>query len=222
MNQDNIVSIKGTNTGLTFYFNTNEAEFKEICAALEEKLLSSGDFFINAEYQIGEDQEFDEGELLILEDIFKKYSLRKSIPAPKKIPTGENTELVFQALGGDSVLITRNVRSGQKINIRGNAVIMGDINIGGEIVATGSIVVVGTCRGVLHAGAEGDRDNFIMAYILAAQQLRIADLVATVPANIKKSPLKIAFCQDDAMVLTDYVPSQFRPIGQQEVRYENR
>ena len=38
----NIVSIKGTPYGLVFYFDTTQAGFGQVCAALEEKLLHSG------------------------------------------------------------------------------------------------------------------------------------------------------------------------------------
>ncbi|MEG2213523.1 MAG: septum site-determining protein MinC, partial [Clostridiales bacterium] len=80
----------------------------------------------------------------------------------------------------------------------------------GEILASGNIVIMGACRGVLHAGAEGDRSCFIIAYTMAAQQLRIADMVATVPPEISASPLKVALIKGDGIILTDYTSSQFK------------
>ena len=50
----NLVSIKGTSSGLVFTFNRENATFKEICLALEDKLMNSGDFFVHAEYIIAE------------------------------------------------------------------------------------------------------------------------------------------------------------------------
>ena len=69
----NIVSIKGTPYGLVFYFDTTQAGFGQVCAALEEKLLHSGDFFINAEYIIDQPSVFSEEELAIIEGILKMY-----------------------------------------------------------------------------------------------------------------------------------------------------
>lgn len=212
----NIVNIKGTPSGLVFYFDTMEAGFGQVCAALEEKLLHSGDFFLNAEYIIDRPEQFSTEELAIIEGILVKYHLAKGKQQPHELPNDERHEVIYQTVGGNSLLVTKSVRSGQKLSVRGNAVIMGDINPGGEIVATGNIVVMGSCRGVLHAGAEGDENSFILAYTMAAQQLRIASYVATVPSDVALSPLKLAVIQNNSIVLTDYVPTQFKEAVAQE------
>ena len=36
--------------------------------------------------------------------------------------------------GGNSVLINKNLRSGQKLIVKGNAMLLGDINTGAELV----------------------------------------------------------------------------------------
>jgi septum site-determining protein MinC len=206
----NIVNIKGTPQGLVFYFDTEQAGFGQLCAALEEKLLSSGDFFINADYIIDMPSKFAEEEMAIIEGILKKYHIRKGQAIPHLIESDEKAEMVYQTAGGNSLLVTKSVRSGQRLSVRGNAVVMGDINPGGEIIATGNIVVMGCCRGVLHAGAEGAEESYILVYNMRAQQLRIAEHVATVPADAALSPLKLAMIQNNTIILTDYIPSQFK------------
>lgn len=204
-----LVNIKGSNMGLIFSFNTMEASFAELCAALEEKLMGSGDFFTNSPYIIQEEQQFTPEELSLLESIMSKYHMEKTtLPARNEQKEGRE-EVTFQAHGGDSVMIMRSVRSGQKLNVRGNAIIMGDINPGGEIVASGSIVVMGCCRGLLHAGAEGDHKAYIVAYTLASQQLRIAEHVATLPDDLSDTPLKAAMIQEGSILITDYHPTHF-------------
>ena len=207
-----LVNIKGSNSGLTFSFNTLEASFAELCTALEEKLLASGDFFINAQYSIQDEQLFLPEELVLIDRIMQKYQMTKNIKPTQNIQKEQREDILYQAHGGDSVMINRSVRGGQKINVRGNAVIMGDINPGGEVMASGSIIVMGSCRGLLHAGAEGDTDAFIVTYVLGAQQVRIADHVATVPPELADSPLKTAMIKDDTIVVTDYLPSQFKSV----------
>ncbi len=207
---NNVVQIKGSKHGLIFTFDNQDSTFKEVCFLLEDKLQRSGDFFSNAEYIIGNPSVFSSEQLDIIEQILTKYHLVKGRPIPHTLPTDEKQEVVYQATGGDSVLLSRSVRSGQKISVRGNAVVMGDINAGGEVLASGNIVIMGACRGVLHAGAEGDRSCFIIAQTMAAQQIRIADMVATVPAEIAASPLKVALIKGDGIILTDYSPSQFK------------
>lgn len=213
----NLVNIKGTTSGLIFSFNLKEASFAEICAALEEKLMASGDFFTNAEYTIQNEDSFSPHDLVLLDSIMEKYHLQKNILIVQNEQKEGNEEITFQALGGDSVMVMRGVRGGQRLNIRGNAIIMGDVNPGGEIVASGSILVMGCCRGLLHAGAEGDQNVFILAYVMAAQQLRIAEHVATLPEDLGDAPLKMATLKNNAIVITDYQPSYFNlePVAQE-------
>ena len=211
-----IVSIKGTSDGLIFYFNTEEAGFGQLCATLEERLQTSGDFFINADYIIDEESKFSADELKALDGIMAKYNLIKGKRTARVLPSDDRQDVIYQTVGGNSMLVTKSVRSGQRLSVRGNVVVMGDINPGGEILATGNIVVMGTCRGVLHAGAEGDTDAYIICYNMRAQQLRISSCVATVPQGASLTPLKMATIKNGAIVLTDYVPSQFKEAAYQE------
>jgi septum site-determining protein MinC len=213
-----LVNIKGTKAGLIFSFNTEDASFAEICAALEEKLMISGDFFTNAEYSIQDEESFSPHDLAMLNSIMEKYQLQKTSRDARHEPRGNSEEITFQAFGGDSVMVMRGVRSGQKLNIRGNAIVMGDINPGGEIVSTGSILVMGCCRGLLHAGAEGDKNVFILAYTMTAQQLRIAEHVSTLPDNLGDTPLKMAMLKNESIVITDYHPMHFNTEPAEELQ----
>ena len=50
------------------------------------------------------------------------------------------------------------LRSGQKIEVDGSIVILGDINPGAQIVAGGNVVVLGCLKGTVHAGYPEDSD----------------------------------------------------------------
>ncbi|MEG2213828.1 MAG: hypothetical protein RRY35_08040, partial [Clostridiales bacterium] len=113
----NIVSIKGSKNGLIFTFDNQDSTFKEVCFLLEDKLQRSGDFFSNAEFIIGNPSTFSTDQLNIIEQILTKYRLVKGRPLSHILSTDEKQEIVYQAVGGDSVLITRGVRSGQKISV---------------------------------------------------------------------------------------------------------
>ena len=69
---------------------------------------------------------------------------------------------------------------------RSSVLICGNVNPGAEIIAGGSIDIRGTCRGIVHAGAYGDRNSFIIADCLMPVQIRIADLIAQAPDSIEK------------------------------------
>lgn len=70
------------------------------------------------------------------------------------------------------------LRGGQALHNLGNIVVVGDVNPGTELVASGDIVVFGALRGVAHAGAQGDESARVVALELAPTQLRIATLIA--------------------------------------------
>ena len=63
----------------------------------------------------------------------------------------------------------------------GHVVVVGDVNPGAEVVASGDIVVMGALRGVAHAGARGEEAAVVVALQLQPLQLRIAHRVARSP-----------------------------------------
>jgi septum formation inhibitor MinC len=84
----------------------------------------------------------------------------------------------MQAPAGVSTLYHRGtLRGGQALHNMGNIVVLGDVNPGAELIASGDIIVVGALRGVAHAGAQGDRGARVVALEFAPTQLRIATLI---------------------------------------------
>ncbi|MEM6252670.1 MAG: septum site-determining protein MinC [Cyanobacteria bacterium P01_D01_bin.156] len=73
------------------------------------------------------------------------------------------------------------VRSGTEIRHPGSIVVLGDVNPGGSLIASGDIFVWGRLRGVVHAGSDGNVACRIMALHMQPTQLRIADNVARAP-----------------------------------------
>ncbi len=218
-----LISIKGTPKGLVFNFNTKDGEFKDICAQLEEKLLEGGDFFNGATYFLNPQSPFSEGEIRIITEIMHANSLIKGRVEEKKQKTKDPSpsihpnedSFICYAQNGDTVLLTRSLRSGQQAAVKGNAVLIGDINIGAELKASGHIIVMGSCRGIVHAGAEGDRNAFIIAYKLIAPQLRIADtsaLIAPAPKGFNL-PVQKATLEGNTIIVKDYEQAKLKNIA---------
>lgn len=69
--------------------------------------------------------------------------------------------------------VFRTLRSGAQIRFDGDVYVYGDVNPGAQVVATGNIAVMGTLKGVAHAGAHGDESTFILAFSMRPTQLRI-------------------------------------------------
>ena len=100
------------------------------------------------------------------------------------------------------LVVNRTLRGGQEVQSRGSVLILGNVNPGAQVIAGGSIDIRGTCRGIVHAGAYGDRDAIIIADHLMPVQIRIADVIAQSPEQYEKPELaERASVQDGRIVI---------------------
>jgi septum site-determining protein MinC len=112
--------------------------------------------------------------------VFEPGEALRRVPSPD-LPR-EEPEL--DAEGGRRTLtVRRTLRSGAAIRYDGDVVVLGDVNAGAQIRAGGHVIVLGRLRGVVHAGANGQEDAFILAFELAPTQLRIGRHIAIAPAR---------------------------------------
>jgi len=103
--------------------------------------------------------------------------------------SGQSTPSDHEDMVDDNtILVQRTLRSGQSIRYGGNVVILGDVNPGAEVTATGNIIVMGALRGVVHAGAGGDEKAVVLAFRLQPTQLRIANHITRPPDNENIDP----------------------------------
>ncbi len=76
-----------------------------------------------------------------------------------------------------------SIRSGQKVEYEGSIVVLGDVNGGAEIIAGENIIVLGTLRGLAHAGAKGNREAIIAASQIDCPQIRISNVIKEIEKN---------------------------------------
>ncbi len=128
--------------------------------------------------------------------------LNVAIPttSPDKDKNDDDVELSHEETGEAALLVSHTLRSGRTVRYAGHIVVMGDVNPGAEIVATGNIVVWGRLRGVAHAGADGDERAVVCALDLQPTQLRIAGKIATAPGPAGQPQPEIARVRDDRIV----------------------
>lgn len=113
-------------------------------------------------------------------------------------PRPEEARHVLETIPDDTALfVPKTIRSGTRIEYPGNVVVYGDVNPGAEIIADGNVIVWGRVRGVIHAGAKGDRSAFICALDLSANQLRIADESSAVLKPQKDPRPEVASINDE-------------------------
>lgn len=111
-----------------------------------------------------------------------------------------------------TILVQRTIRSGQRVFYPGNVVVLGDVNPGGEVIAGGNIIVMGTFRGIAHAGALGKGDAIVAALRLEPSQLRIAGYITRAPEGDYSMPFQpeIARVQDGIVIIEQYQPGYDR------------
>lgn len=211
---ENVV-FKGTKNGLLIIMNPDE-DFETLLAEIAKKCEGARKFFegisIAVRYKgkkLSDEQQNRIIELMSekcgakvnsmqeeTEDIFSRHELNRVTPSQSK-----NYE------EGYTKFYRGTVRSGQLLNYRGHVVVIGDINPGGEVVATGNIIVIGTMRGMVHAGAGGNKNAIVVALSLRPTQLRIADLITGFPDNEKEGvPVpEMAYIKDDRIYIEGYL-----------------
>lgn len=98
------------------------------------------------------------------------------------------------AEGSNGLVLKETIRSGRSVYHEGHIVVIGDVNPGAEIIAAGDVVVWGRLRGLVHAGALGDKSAVICALELIPTQLRIADQIAISPKDQRRqgTPEKVS------------------------------
>lgn len=109
-------------------------------------------------------------------------------------PSPTNPNLPAGVDGSNGLVLRETIRSGRSVYHEGHIVVIGDVNPGAEIIAVGDVVVWGKLRGLVHAGALGDKTAVICALELIPTQLRIADQIAISPNDQRRqsTPEKVS------------------------------
>jgi septum site-determining protein MinC len=110
--------------------------------------------------------------------------------------------------GNNALLIQKTLRSGFSVHHPGHVIILGDVNPGAEIIASGSIVIWGRLRGLVHAGAEGDESSTVSALDLSPTQLRIAGQIAALTPQKRSSRPEIVRLLNGKVVSETWEPKK--------------
>ncbi|HHO54815.1 MAG TPA: hypothetical protein ENK21_00335 [Trueperaceae bacterium] len=110
------------------------------------------------------------------------WAVLEKIHSLAKESGGEIVEIRSSKLAakprGETVVLERTIRSGAVIESTGSIIILGDVNSGAELIAEDDIFVIGSLRGLAHAGVNGNDKATIWSKQILSPQLRIADAVA--------------------------------------------
>lgn len=223
--EESSVAFKGTVNGLTIVMKDDE-DFDSILEQIEKKIASAGKFFKGASLvvkyrgkRLSGNEEKKILDLMVKKSgaVIKSFEADTEEPAKTRDTTSvqyppkiEMKKFFFKGINEGSTKFYRGtVRSGQLINFDGNLVVIGDVNPGGEVVATGNVVVMGSLRGIVHAGSDGNKEALVVAFNLQPTQLRIADVITRSPdeKDFKGAFMpELAYVKDDIVLIERYLP----------------
>lgn len=179
------VTIKGTKEGFTLVLD-DRCSYKELLDEIEEKLsvttretdderlipvfLETGNRYLDNEQMNTISELIRKKKRLYIEQVYSNVITRAEAEKKQK----ENR----------IVKVEKMVRSGQVLEIIGDLLLIGDVNPGAKVVASGNIYIMGVLRGMAHAGVNGKRDAVIVASKMEPTQLLIADLASRSPDEL--------------------------------------
>lgn len=134
----------------------------------------------------------------VTQETARVLGMATQLSAPK--PDRNMHKMDTQLDGDAGILIQRTMRSGYKVSFQGNVTIIGDVNPGAEIIATGSIIIWGRLLGVVHAGSEGNLKAVVCALDMRPTQLRIAQKIAVSTKKRGKAQPEIVQIKDDQII----------------------
>ena len=176
--KEELISFKGINEGI--YISIKDGDFKDIEREFKEKLEEYKDFYNGPNILGIKSENLKEEEVNQLLHMMKdKYGLDVE---ENRVPDYLEEPFIYAGIDeGMTKFIHATIRSGQVVEYQGNMIVIGDVNPGALIKAWGNIVVLGKLRGVAQAGANGNNNAYVAAYILQPTQLRIGDAIARKP-----------------------------------------
>lgn len=216
------VKLKGTKDGVDIYLDSR-LESEQLYKTYSDFLQSKTEFFkdskLNTVKLVG--NHFTQEQKDELAAITKKYVdcanvdymtmddfrshplVRKEEPRRRR-RRGEpepQARASHKAVDIPTRYVEGTIRSGDVVEYDGNIVIIGDVNAGAQIKASGSIFVLGTLRGTAHAGCDGDESAYVYALCLVPLQIRIAHIIAKSP----DSKPKLAIRPEIARISGDFI-----------------
>ena len=90
------------------------------------------------------------------------------------------------------------LRSGQVLESDASIVILGDVNPGAKVLSAGNVVILGSLKGTVYAGINGNPNTFVVALEMFPVQIKIGDTIARCADKPKKSSkpeTKIAYVE---------------------------
>ncbi|PFA64558.1 septum site-determining protein MinC [Bacillus sp. AFS015802] len=207
MNKKPNVMIKGTKEGLTLHLN-DQCSFHELKKELDDKLSAhyretEGTPLLTVNIQTG-NRYLAEDQVEELKDIVRQKRNLVVNEVWSNVITKNDAEKLIDERNIET--LTGVIRSGQVVEVPGDILVVGDVNPGGKILAGGNIYILGSLKGIAHAGCNGNQKSVIVASKMVPSQLRIADSLNRAPDRVEEEDdreMECAYVDESGQIVVD-------------------
>lgn len=196
MNQNSVV-IKSNKYGIAVILDA-AVTYEKLLEDVKEKFKQSAKFFKNAQMAVS-----FEGRNLTLQqeqELVAIITENSELDIVCIVDQDKEREMIFQksleeklqevqTQGGQFYKGT--LRSGQFLEAESSIIVLGDVNPGANIISTGNIIVLGSLKGTVYAGGNGNGNAFVVALDMDPMQIRIGDVIARSADKNEKKAKKV-------------------------------
>ena len=147
------VTIKGTKDGLLLHLN-DQCSFSVLLEELQEmfplqSVIGKDSHEVHLRISTG-NRFLTEDQILQIKELLRPYKNLIIDSVDSNVILKEEANRIIEE--ANVTVLTSIVRSGQVIQVHGDLLVVGDVNPGGTIKASGNIYVLGKLQGIAHAG----------------------------------------------------------------------
>jgi septum site-determining protein MinC len=201
------VTIKGTKEGLVLHLD-DRCSYQDLKRELDLKLSANiraqdERHLISVKVEIG-NRYLTDGQLEELKELIRQKKNLVVDDIESNVITKEEAKKLKAE--NEIMTVSRMIRSGQVLEAPGDLLLIGDVNPGGTVIAGGNIFIMGTLKGVAHAGCFGNDEAVIAASSMKPSQLRISDCLNRAPDSVQpaeKREMECAYIDDNRQIIVD-------------------
>jgi septum site-determining protein MinC len=211
------VTIKGTKEGLVLHLD-DSCSYEELKRELDNKLSANSRTqderqLTSVKVEMG-NRYLTEAQREELKDLIRQKKNFVVDDIESNVITKEEVERLMAKT--EVMTVSRIIRSGQVLEVPGDLLLVGDVNPGGTVIAGGNIFIMGTLKGMAHAGCFGNNEAVIAASSMKPSQLRISDCLNRASDSTQsneKREMECAYIDENRQIIVDrlQVLIQLRP-----------
>lgn len=205
VSMNNSVIIKGTKSGIIVVLD-KDMDFDELKKQVALKFSESSKFLGTASMALSfEGRQLTNDEQREILNIINENSDLKIVcivdtdEKKEQLMSKSLNQRLMELSSNTGQFYKGNLRSGQVLEVETSIVVIGDINNGAKVVSKGNVVILGSLKGNVFAGASGNTNAFVVALDMDPIQIRIGDIIGRSPDKKSKKVVKepkIAFVDD--------------------------